>query len=201
MKNSLNYVSSPQRTQSSSPRAAHCILCLEERRHSTSTPCGHLFCWECITEWCNTKVRVMSRLDSTTSCHSFNYNTLNFSTSIVKSAAGLMCVSVTSPCVVCVCLHTGRVSFVPGEVPASQTGVPEELQLGTKPEATHRGRLFLRNMWRQTVLQQQHTAASSSVTFIFFSLFFLNELRKSNWLRINVWIVSIKPCTYYVQVN
>ncbi|KAK2898107.1 peroxisome biogenesis factor 10 [Channa argus] len=46
---------SPQRSQSSSPRAARCILCLEERRHSTSTPCGHLFCWECITEWCNTK--------------------------------------------------------------------------------------------------------------------------------------------------
>uniref|UniRef100_UPI0037E71594 peroxisome biogenesis factor 10 isoform X1 n=1 Tax=Semicossyphus pulcher TaxID=241346 RepID=UPI0037E71594 len=46
---------SPQRTQSSGSRAARCILCLEERRHSTSTPCGHLFCWECITEWCNTK--------------------------------------------------------------------------------------------------------------------------------------------------
>lgn len=46
---------SPQRTHRSGPRAASCILCLEERRHSTSTPCGHLFCWECITEWCNTK--------------------------------------------------------------------------------------------------------------------------------------------------
>lgn len=51
---------SPQHTQSSGSRAARCILCLEERRHSTSTPCGHLFCWECITEWCNTKVRLTS---------------------------------------------------------------------------------------------------------------------------------------------
>ncbi|XP_044065889.1 peroxisome biogenesis factor 10 isoform X1 [Siniperca chuatsi] len=45
----------PQHTHRSGPRAAHCILCLEERRHCTSTPCGHLFCWECITEWCSTK--------------------------------------------------------------------------------------------------------------------------------------------------
>lgn len=50
-----NLNASPQRGQSSSSPAVRCVLCLEGRRHSTSTPCGHVFCWECITEWINTK--------------------------------------------------------------------------------------------------------------------------------------------------
>ncbi|XP_026124650.1 peroxisome biogenesis factor 10-like [Carassius auratus] len=36
-----------------------CILCLEERRNTSCTLCGHLFCWECITEWCNTKTECL----------------------------------------------------------------------------------------------------------------------------------------------
>ena len=47
----------PPATSINTSSGIKCALCLEKLQEKTATPCGHLFCWKCITEWCASKVR------------------------------------------------------------------------------------------------------------------------------------------------
>ena len=57
--NKLFCRSKPKRTSQFVAPSQKCPLCLEARSKSTATPCGHLFCWDCITEWCENKVKTI----------------------------------------------------------------------------------------------------------------------------------------------
>lgn len=50
-----------------------CTLCLEGVRDPTVTTCGHVFCWDCICNWCSSNVRYNHQFNTDVTHYCFNF--------------------------------------------------------------------------------------------------------------------------------
>ena len=52
VKNGVGKEDDSSLTSSASSEALMCPLCADNITHPTLTPCGHVFCWDCVVPWC-----------------------------------------------------------------------------------------------------------------------------------------------------